>query len=95
MRHATAFSLAPAPSVVQILHLAKRVPPCAIAETRYVPSGLDGCSDAMSHDAQSVTRLVAHLGNEVVTGAVPCPQLALSSGPRLQRWATTVTERRA
>ena len=86
---------APAASVVQISHLAKRVPPCANTETRYVPSGHDGYSEAMTSDAQSVARLVAHLVNEVVTQAVPFPQLALSEGSRFQRWPTTVTESRA
>ena len=31
--------------------MAKRVPPCAIAEARYVPSGHDWYSDAMTSDA--------------------------------------------
>ena len=65
--------VAPATSVVPISHLATRVPPCDIAETRYVPSGHDGYSEAMTSDAESVARLVTHLVNEVIPQAVPFP----------------------
>ena len=42
-----------------ISHLAKRVPPSALAATRCVPSGHDEYSEARTSDAQSVARLIA------------------------------------